>query len=552
MKIKHTIYAMLLGFTLVPLYLFGGFMIYENDKKVEEIVRENLAAVSGTQILDITNFCETQKEKLEILANLDMVHDFIHCRLEGENTEARDGKNYLTNMLVERKECNSFVESLSIIDRDFHIVASSDEYDYGEISDLQYAKEKYLRGDFCFSDVLERNTREGRKRVAAAYQGIFEDGELIGYVVEEIDLAYFDKNRTETNLWNGGTFYLLDGSGRMISAGTGEEERYDFVTSEEERRDFQKKWDEVDLEKNPTGEISYQVGDSEYITYYAFIPYTDWNIKMSVNLTQSLESKRAYKMLFFITAALASLLVIAINYFITKRLTRSLDNIAGTLKKVQDHQDYTLRVENCGSDEIGVLAGKVNALLDYIEQENIQEKERQRHLRRKAERDPLTGVRNKQAIEDGLQDLVQRAQERGTTAAVIFVDIDDFKKYNTLYGHQQGDQVLRFVASVLQEYSGGIVGRNGGDEFVFGADNFTDASEVEERIIKILEILNVGVLNIETGERMSVSCSIGVVVAQGQNLSYSSLVRMADEAMYEAKQEGKNTYRMIVKRAAAR
>ena len=62
--------------------------------------------------------------------------------------------------------------------------------------------------------------------------------------------------------------------------------------------------------------------------------------------------------------------------------------------------------------------------------------------------------------------MIEQANDTHTRVAVGFLDIDNFRDYNTLYGHQEGDRVIRFVASILKENINGIVGRNGGDEFL--------------------------------------------------------------------------------------
>ena len=131
-------------------------------------------------------------------------------------------------------------------------------------------------------------------------------------------------------------------------------------------------------------------------------------------------------------------------------------------------QDYSKRLPKSNSVEMNQLSDEINGLLTHIEDENIQEKERQRHLRELAECDPLTGINNKKAIEQKMLAMVQSATDKKVRISVGFLDIDDFKDYNTNYGHQEGDNVIKFVANTLKENFKGEVGRNGGDEFVFG------------------------------------------------------------------------------------
>lgn len=542
MKIKQTVYIFLLFFSLVPLYIFGIFMMYENDKKIEMIMRDNLAAISEAQIMDMNNFCEMRRERLVMIAQYELVHQAIRYSFEENGSLEGTEKDYLENMLIERKKYNSFIESVSVVNRECRVVASSEVYNVNELSNLQYTPERYLTGEFKITNVYERETDDGIKRVVAAFQGITVDDKLVGYVVEEIDVSYFDQYRTEKNLLENGTLYLLDGNQEVITAGSpGEESRDSFITTEEDRKDYRKAWADVDRKKNPSGEISYHYEGNEYITYYSYIDYTDWDIQITVNLSAYQDSRNAYKVLLLITIVVVTALLMVINYFITGRLTNAIENITGTLKKVQEEQNYSLRIENYGKDELGVLACDINHLLNYIEKENLQEKERQRHLAMQAKRDPLTGINNKKAIEEKIWDLIQQAREQHTKVAVAFLDIDDFKGFNTDYGHMAGDRVIQFVASVLEKNCGAIVGRNGGDEFLFGIG---DAGEdgLEKMADKLLANLNEGFYCKEAGKKLSVACSIGIVIAEGDDLSYSSLICSADEAMYQAKYDGKNAY----------
>lgn len=542
MKIKHTVYIFLLFFSLVPLYIFGIFMMYENDKKIETIMRDNLAAISEAQIMDMNNFCEMRRERLVMIAQYELVHQAIRYSFEENGSLEGTEKDYLENMLIERKRYNSFIESVSVVNRECRVVASSEVYNVNELSNLQYTQEQYLTGEFKITNVYERETDDGIKRVVAAFQGITVDDKLVGYVVEEIDVSYFDQYRTEKNLLENGTLYLLDGNQEVITAGSpGEESRDSFITTEEDREDYRKAWADVDREKNPSGEISYHYGGNEYITYYSYIDYTDWDIQITVNLSAYQDSRNAYKVLLLITIVVVTALLMVINYFITGRLTNAIENITGTLKKVQEEQNYALRIENYGKDELGVLACDINHLLNYIEKENLQEKEQQRHLAIQAKRDPLTGINNKKAIEENIWDLIQQAREQHTRVAVAFLDIDDFKGFNTDYGHMAGDRVIQFVASVLERNCGAIVGRNGGDEFLFGIGDVGE-EELEKMADKLLANLNEGFYCKEAGKRVSVACSIGIVIAEGDDLSYSSLICGADEVMYQAKYEGKNAY----------
>lgn len=545
MKIKQVILIVLLIFSLVPLYIFSSFLIDENDKMIERMARENLAAISGSQILDITTFCQTREEKLNVISQFALVQDAVLASLE--NTEPTSDKGgYLKNTLKSWCDNSEFVESISIISRDFTVVSSSEPFVTNGKSAFCISDEKFRSGDFYISDVLQRLDDGEMKKVVIACVGIYDDKrELIGYVVEELSLNFFDKNRTNTNLWRNGTLYLMDSKNNLITAGRADEENRDiFVTSPEERSAYTKVWNSIDTEKNPSGEIAYNIDGIDYITYYSGIDHTDWELRLTIDMSVYESGRHAYRVLIAFSVVIITLLIVVSSLFISRRLTNSIGNIANTLKRVQDEQNYSLRVVNFANDELGELAQKVNRLLEYIERENLHEKEIQRQLALTAELDPLTGVKNKIAIERHLLDVVNHAR-KDERIAVAFVDIDDFKDYNTKYGHLEGDLVLQFVASVLEKYCGGTVGRNGGDEFLYIVDSVTDINELRQKADKILKRLSQGYFSREAGGSVPVPCSIGVVVAGGEKMSFGEILSNADRAMYYVKHHGKNGLSLI-------
>lgn len=545
MKIKHMIYILLLVFSSFPIIFFTGFMIYQNDKHITKIMEENLQTVSGSHILSINNFCESRKENLEVLSSLEIVKNAILTQLDGE-TNSKESQNFLKDILLERKGYNSYIRSITVIDKNFLVVASSELHEEQELSNLKNTKKHNLTGEFILSDLVEREGQaESQGKVLAAYIGVWSEGELIGYVVEEISPDYFDSHRSQSQLWEGGTVYLTDGNREIIVAGTSDEQRTQYVTEEESREEYTEKWESIDWKKDPSGEIRYHVGKTEYITYYSKINYSDWTLLMTVNLSAQMTDRYAYRELMLIFAAWAFLALVVAAFCFTRKLTKPISNMILTMEQIQEKEDYTLRVPSANQDEIGALAQKINELLAYIEKENLQEKELQRYLARKAERDPLTGVKNKKAIEEHLQDMVEKGQSEQFSLAIGFLDIDDFRDFNTKYGHQEGDSVIQFVASVLERNIAGVVGRNGGDEFLFGMENISGEEELEKRVKKILYELNLGCYNQNMKRLLTVRCSIGIVYTKQSGHSYVDLVRSADEAMYRAKDQGKNSYKII-------
>jgi diguanylate cyclase (GGDEF)-like protein/PAS domain S-box-containing protein len=200
-----------------------------------------------------------------------------------------------------------------------------------------------------------------------------------------------------------------------------------------------------------------------------------------------------------------------------------------------------LQKMNAFYDESGNLQGYV-ALLSDITTLKLQ----QRQLEQIAHFDPLTGLPNRTLLADRLQQAMVRAERHGSTIAVLFIDLDGFKAVNDTHSHAVGDQLLVQVAQrmkrVMREED--TLARLGGDEFVAVLQDLEtpDASKpVLERLLRAAaEPVRVN------GLELSVSASIGVVFyPQREAIEADQLQRQADQAMYQAKQAGKNRYHLF-------
>ena len=165
-------------------------------------------------------------------------------------------------------------------------------------------------------------------------------------------------------------------------------------------------------------------------------------------------------------------------------------------------------------------------------------------LRYQAEHDILTGILNRNAIVKVLVSNIARAQNY--SIAAIMGDIDYFKKINDTYGHLVGDEVLINVSQILSSSlrEGDAVGRFGGEEFimVLPGCNMSVAVRVAERVRALIAASSIST---ETGE-IHVTMSFGVAVMQeGRGEDGEELLKRADEALYRAKNNGRNRVEYI-------
>ena len=167
--------------------------------------------------------------------------------------------------------------------------------------------------------------------------------------------------------------------------------------------------------------------------------------------------------------------------------------------------------------------------------------------KKRAEVDCLTQLYNKGKINVLLNDLYQREMNELEMFAIGFVDIDLFKTFNDICGHQAGDDALKIVAEILHSLSrpSDFVGRYGGEEFLFvlRQTNREGAYDYAERIR--MEIEKRGKILSCRFNNLALTISIGIAMYNPKYQNYSEHVAMADQAMYRAKSQGRNRVSMI-------
>jgi diguanylate cyclase (GGDEF)-like protein len=159
--------------------------------------------------------------------------------------------------------------------------------------------------------------------------------------------------------------------------------------------------------------------------------------------------------------------------------------------------------------------------------------------------DALTGVANRRSFNDAIDNEWRRCGRAQAPLSVIMVDIDHFKRYNDAYGHQAGDACLVQVADAMRSCAGrppDLLARYGGEEFIIllpqvGAQG---AETVAKRILAAVRALAIPHRMSSAGE--SVTVSLGVATAVPGKGSCDALVRTADNALYQAKEAGRNGY----------
>lgn len=168
-----------------------------------------------------------------------------------------------------------------------------------------------------------------------------------------------------------------------------------------------------------------------------------------------------------------------------------------------------------------------------------EERRTQERLRVLANTDTITGLPNRNAIHELINEAIEQAGD--SQVGIVYLDLDNFKKVNDAYGHMFGDQLLQAVSlallSCLEENQ--LLARLGGDEFIVLASQTSQSSleAVASRILtRLRQPFRIGLIEVYTG------CSVGIAMAPQHGEDSSNLIRNADTAMYTAKEGGRGQF----------
>ncbi len=174
----------------------------------------------------------------------------------------------------------------------------------------------------------------------------------------------------------------------------------------------------------------------------------------------------------------------------------------------------------------------------------------ERRLLKLANFDSLTGLGNRAYFQATLCHAMKRQRRLDKTLALLILDLDFFKYVNDNYGHDAGDQLLQITGERLISCvrEGDLVARMGGDEFAVMLYDINGVRDISPLVEKILAALTEP-FKIKTIQ-INISASIGIAVFDDEGMTIDNLLKNADTAMYEAKADGRNNYKILRDRYA--
>ncbi|MFK5892634.1 MAG: EAL domain-containing protein [Pseudomonadota bacterium] len=254
---------------------------------------------------------------------------------------------------------------------------------------------------------------------------------------------------------------------------------------------------------------------------------------------------------------IALIIILSIILVISRKISKPIEMLTKTAVDITRTLDLTKRVPVYGHNEISRLAASFNYMCINLEKvwqeknkvtdelqasnQHLESKiaERTKHLAWQATHDTLTKLPNRELLSERLNHAISRADRDSLILAIMFIDLDGFKAINDNFGHNQGDFLLTELAhrfmSIIREPD--TIARIGGDEFVI-LMQIKSPKDLDSPLVRITDLINAPIKS--KGESLSVSSSIGVTFYPDDCSDSDGLIRHADQAMYKAKQKGRN------------
>lgn len=258
------------------------------------------------------------------------------------------------------------------------------------------------------------------------------------------------------------------------------------------------------------------------------------------------ESQRLGNSVAWIVLGTIVLLIFALLISMNVLMVRPLKQLMGAVREI-GRGNLAPTIALSTSDELGKLGLSFQEMAGNLEKSRVKVE----HL---AYHDSLTGLPNRFRAHETLRHMISLAHRESRRMAVLFLDLDNFKRVNDTLGHQVGDQLLMEMAIRLQvvlraedvihqevsQHTSDVLARLGGDEFVVLLSNVSssrDAAKVASRILDIMKLP----FYFNDNEIYS-GCSIGISLFPSDGSDVDDLIKRADAAMYQAKSQGRNNF----------
>jgi len=521
---------------LLPSGVMLGISYNQNRRALEKKITEDLLSESAQSARATGVWLKERLYDLRVFAGSDEVANTLDHPASGARASSvaiSQAEGRLHDYLLSLHERFTDFEQLMVVDMNGKVVASS-----GEIDQIRLPKDWQgtLHSEAQIVGDVYWDMKAGRAKLVVAVPAQRADGRMIGAFAAELNLVPIRVLLHAFAHDSSAAIFLVNDKGYPIASSEG---MTPVLVKTRMAPPTMKK-----LLKTARAPFTYtSFGGREVIGTLEYVPQVSWATISELSAETAFKQVRHFRDVSLIVIALLLVLVSAAGYRLGLLIARPLDLLTKGAGEVAAGDLAVDLPEAPGGGEVGYLTDVFNHMVSRLregrrELDLIHETLRKKNeeLEQLSTTDSLTGLDNHRELMQRLDHEEARCKRERRSFSVLVGDVDHFKQYNDAFGHPAGDEVLKAISDIMRESARPVdcVARYGGEEFVVIMPDTAanDALELAEHIRARVAAKKFH------GRKMTLS--IGVATFPEDADSAEGLISIADEALYQAKREGRD------------
>ncbi|HEX9309405.1 MAG TPA: diguanylate cyclase [Gemmatimonadaceae bacterium] len=531
-SLRSRILAFAVAAALLPAATMLGVFYTQNRRALEKKIDEDLLSGSAQSARAAGVWLRERLYDLRVFAGSDEVVvtlDRGAHTLPNSPTEGR-----LRDYLVSLHERFSDFEKLMVLDLNGNVIATSAT----EVTKVPLPADwqQTLRADNQIVGDAYWDPKTGRAKLIVAVPAQRADGRLLGAFAAELNLAPVQLLLRSFAPDSTGAIHLVNTRGAAIASS----ER----VSEQLVKNPLPAATMKQLRERARAPFAYtSFGGREVIGTLEYVPQVNWAVIAEISAEAAFLQVRRFRDLALLVIAFLLVAVTGTAYRLGRLIARPLDRLTKAAGEVAAGDLAVDLPAAPGGGEVGYLTDVFNHMVYRLREGRLELDRINETLRKKNEElellsttDSLTGLSNHRSLMKRLDDEVARFKKEKRGFSVLVGDVDHFKQYNDTFGHPAGDEVLQTIADIMRDSTrkSDCCARYGGEEFVIVlpdtaiADALDTAEHIRARVAA------------KKFNGRKITLSIGVASFPDDADDAETIIAVADEALYQAKREGRD------------
>jgi diguanylate cyclase (GGDEF)-like protein len=531
-SLRSRILAFAVAAALLPAGTMLGVFYTQNRSSLEKKIDEDLLSSSAQSARATGVWLRERLYDLRVFAGSDEV--VITLEHSSRNAPSSPTEGRLRDYLVSLHERFSDFEKLMVLDLDGNVIATS----AGEVTKVPLPADwqAALKSDNQIVGDAYWDPKSGRAKLIVAVPAQRADGRLLGAFAAELNLAPVQMLLRSFAPDSTGAIHLVSIKGVAIASSDGVSAR--MIKNPMPASIMRK------LREHARAPFAYtSFGGRDVIGTLEYVPQVSWAVIAEISGEAAFGQVRRFRDVALLVIAFLLVVVTYSAYRLGRLIARPLDRLTKAASEVAAGDLAVDLPAAPGGGEVGYLTDVFNHMVYRLREGRLELDRINETLRKKNEElellsttDSLTGLSNHRSLMKRLDDEVARFKKGKHFFSVLVGDVDHFKQYNDAFGHPAGDEVLQMIAEIMRDSTRKVdcCARYGGEEFVIVLPDtaIADALDTAEHIRARVAAKKFN------GRKMTLS--IGVASFPEDADDAEAIIAVADEALYQAKREGRD------------